>query len=147
MTRTLMIVPMAAVLVLLGACSGGGGSEGVSAVPEGYPYPVQTPERVEDRTHLQIGEAFDGYTSDPPTSGPHTGVPANWGIAPEVLAKEVPVHNMEHAGVVVWYNCDAGLPLTPDQCTELQNDLGAIVQPAATSGSATPCRRAGCRPR
>jgi len=136
MPRMLLIASTTVVLALLAACGGGGGAgEADFTVPEDYPYPVLTPELLEDRTHMQIGEVFDGYTSDPPTSGPHTGVPANWGISSVVLAKEVPVHNMEHAGVTVWYNCDAGLPLTPDECTGLQNALGAVVQPLAASGT------------
>jgi hypothetical protein len=75
MTKMLVAASMTVVAMLMAGCSGGGGSEGDATVPEDYPYPVVTPERVEARTHLQIGEVFDGYTSDPPTSGP-TRVPA-----------------------------------------------------------------------
>ena len=129
---------LAPVLALAGvaACGGGGGGSdgGGFVVPDGYPYPVQTPEVIDDRTHMAVGQVYDGYTSDPPTSGPHTLAPAPWGISEEVLAKEVPVHNMEHAGVVVWYSCNAGEPLSADACAQRKNDLAAVVSPLLGEG-------------
>lgn len=57
------------------------------------------------RTHIPDGSAGGPYTSVPATSGPHWADPANWGIyttsAP--LAEAQSVHNLEHGGIVVWY--------------------------------------------
>ncbi len=46
------------------------------------------------------------YTTDPPTSGPHTQELAPWGVAATVLHEESVVHNLEDAGVVVNYRPD-----------------------------------------
>jgi len=48
------------------------------------------------------------YNSDPPTSGPHMPTYASWGSYTEVIEDEYLVHNMEDAGVVLWY--DMGTP-------------------------------------
>lgn len=72
---------------------------------------------------------------DPPTSGPHAPRPAPWGVAGAPLPKEVPVHNMEHAGVVVWYNCN-GAPqaLGPAECQSLRSSLAGMVEDMASGG-------------
>ena len=44
------------------------------------------------------------YTSNPPTSGNHGQAPAPFAILRQPATKEALVHNMEHGGVVVWYN-------------------------------------------
>jgi hypothetical protein len=65
----------------------------------------------------QVDYAADGNTN-PPAGGPHwSGAcavspadslpfcgPAPWGIYREPWEAETLVHNMEHGGVVVWYN-------------------------------------------
>ncbi len=45
------------------------------------------------------------YNSNPPTSGPHDPVALDWGIYTTPQPKERAIHNMEHGGVVIWYNC------------------------------------------
>jgi hypothetical protein len=120
---------VAAVVVIGTVVFGGSGSStGFAAVPEGYPYPVQAIERIEQRNHFPIGDLYDNYNSEPPTSGPHAAAPANWGISDVPIAKEMAVHNMEHSGVVVWYNCNASPALDATGCTELRNQLGQVVQ-------------------
>ncbi len=44
------------------------------------------------------------YTSNPPTSGMHAQTPAPFAVLRQPATKEALVHNMEHGGVVVWYN-------------------------------------------
>jgi hypothetical protein len=44
------------------------------------------------------------YNSNPPTSGPHGQNPAPFRVLTSPAPKEALVHNMEHGGVVVWYN-------------------------------------------
>jgi hypothetical protein len=44
------------------------------------------------------------YNSDPPTSGPHLGTPSRWGILDGPVDDRALVHNLEHGGVVVYYN-------------------------------------------
>lgn len=72
------------------------------------------------RSHLAAGQAFDAYTSNPPTSGPHAPSPAAWGISENPIAKETLVHNMEHGGVLVLYNC-------PDGCDDVTSQLEDYV--------------------
>lgn len=55
------------------------------------------------------------YNSAPATSGPHTPYTASWGIHEEPVAEEILLHNMEHGGIIVGYNCT--------DCAELVNDL------------------------
>lgn len=72
--------------------------------------------------HLQPGEKSPvPYNSRPPTSGPHYGTLAEWGVHDQPIPDEVMVHNLEDGGVGVWYHC-------PDGCPELVDQLKAIVQ-------------------
>ncbi len=57
---------------------------------------------------VSINSPHVPYNSDPPTSGPHMPTYANWGSYTEVIEDEYLVHNMEDAGVVLWY--DMGTP-------------------------------------
>lgn len=45
------------------------------------------------------------YNSNPPTSGPHDPIALDWGVYTSPQPKERAVHNMEHGGVIIWYNC------------------------------------------
>jgi hypothetical protein len=130
---SLLLVAIAGGLTLFGG-GGGTGETGSSAVPDGYPYPVQAIERIADRSHFPVGQVYNTYNSDPPTSGPHAAAPAPFAISDAAVPKEMAVHNMEHAGVVVWYNCNAEPVLSGEDCTSLRNQLGATVQAAIASG-------------
>jgi hypothetical protein len=46
------------------------------------------------------------YASNPPTSGPHSSTPMPFRVLENPAPKENLVHNMEHGGVVIWYNTD-----------------------------------------
>lgn len=60
---------------------------------------------VTDGTDVRAGDA-SAYSSLPATSGPHWGTPANWGVYTAPLAESQVVHNLEHGGVVIWYQAD-----------------------------------------
>ena len=128
-TGTLCIlVGVVAVFAAVMLLSGGGDDR------PAYAYPVQTFEDL-GRTHMPPGQVFDGYSSEPPTSGPHSSVPAPWGVSDVEQPKEVPVHNMEHGGVVVWYNCAGGpSPLDKNACEQLRSQLAGIVTRLAAGG-------------
>jgi Protein of unknown function (DUF3105) len=51
-----------------------------------------------------------GYNSDPPTSGPHQAGAAPWGLYNEQVRDDLLVHNLEHGGIVIHYNCSQGCP-------------------------------------
>ncbi len=106
-----------------------------------YPakYDLQTFED-QGRDHVAAGTVVDTYNSNPPTSGPHGPLVQilpgqNWGVSPVPAAKESAVHNMEHGGVVVWYNCDGGpAPLEADSCEILEDQLSEIVLARVNAG-------------
>ena len=60
------------------------------------------------------------YNSDPPTSGPHLGYLAPWGIHTRPIAKELQLHNLEDGGVSVSYR--------PDCADRVLEPLRAIVE-------------------
>jgi hypothetical protein len=49
----------------------------------------------------------DPYSSLPAASGPHWSGPANWGVYTTPQVETQLVHNLEHGGVVIWYDPDA----------------------------------------
>lgn len=61
--------------------------------------------------HIPVGQK-GVWTTDPPTSGQHysaAGVaPVPWGTADQQLTPELWVHNLEHGGVAILYNCPSG---------------------------------------
>lgn len=58
------------------------------------------------QTHVPDGTIVTHYNSNPPTSGDHYQVPLNWGVYSEPVQDEKAVHNLEHGGVWVTYNCN-----------------------------------------
>jgi hypothetical protein len=63
------------------------------------------------RDHVEVGTDVRGgqpnvYTSIPATSGPHWDTPANWGVYTVAQAESQMVHNLEHGGIVIWYQPD-----------------------------------------
>ena len=75
--------------------------------------------------HISPSEAgLTTYNSDPPTSGPHLPMIAEWGVHREPITKELQVHNLEDGGVVVQYNCAAA----GQECQTLIDKLAEIVR-------------------
>lgn len=66
---------------------------------EGTAYPDQ------GRAHVPDGTVVE-YNSNPPTSGPHYAVPADWGAHNRELADGALVHNLEHCGIWISYRAD-----------------------------------------
>lgn len=84
--------------------------------------------------HLKAGTVYPAcsetvtdkcYKSNPPTSGPHDPNPATWGVHDTAVSKEQLLHNMEHAGVIIWYNTDN---------QDVINQLKQVVADAAKRG-------------
>jgi hypothetical protein len=65
--------------------------------------------QIQGQTHIEKGTAHIAYNSTPPTSGPHWNIggeaPTPWGIYKEQIPDEAQIHNLEHGGVAIQYNC------------------------------------------
>lgn len=57
------------------------------------------------RNHVPAGQ-HPTYNSNPPTSGNHYADTEPWGVSEVPLATEKLVHNLEHGGILVFYNCE-----------------------------------------
>lgn len=66
--------------------------------------------------HIEVGQAHPPYNSSPPTSGWHYEAPAPWGVSETPIVDEVQIHNLEHGGIMLQYNC-------PEACPELVQQL------------------------
>ena len=82
------------------------------------------------RTHIVPGQDHPSYNSIPATSGWHYNLPlapVKWGVHDEFVADESLLHNLEHGGIGIHYDC-------PDGCDELIDQLTEIVDRAETEG-------------
>jgi hypothetical protein len=62
------------------------------------------------------------YMANPPASGPHWPVwQEPWAPYPDGLPRERWVHNLEHGGIVLLYNCPEGCDAEVDQLIALRN--------------------------
>jgi hypothetical protein len=58
------------------------------------------------RAHIEEGTQGSDYTSVPATSGPHwnsASSPGPWGVYTNAQPQERFLHNLEHGGIVIWY--------------------------------------------
>ncbi len=57
------------------------------------------------RSHIASGTIPNPrpYSSTPATSGPHWETPANWSVYPQAQPESHLIHNLEHGGIVIWY--------------------------------------------
>lgn len=67
------------------------------------------------------------YNSTPPTTGPHYENTASWGVHTANVRYEYLIHNLEDAGVVIYYQCEDG-------CPEVVAELEAIIDPFLANG-------------
>lgn len=99
--------------------AGQGGIFG-GGVPDGPGMKLET----QGSTHIESGQSHPSYNSIPATSGWHYDrplAPVRWGIHTEFVSDEYRVHNLEHGGIGIHYNC-------PDGCDELVRQLADIVE-------------------
>lgn len=97
----LLIGVLILVLVLI-LGSGGNPNAGVAHADDGGGH-------VADGASCRANPASCGassipYSSLPATSGPHWGTPANWGVYSTAQNESQVIHNLEHGGVVIWYD-------------------------------------------
>ena len=77
---------------------------------------------IQGQTHIQRDQPHPAYNTTPPTSGWHYGdAVAPWGVAAQPIPNEVQVHNLEHGGIGIQYDCPSG-------CPDVVSQLEAIVR-------------------
>lgn len=118
---------IASLLVPGGLRSSGSLARKTTTINTGGPVPIQPDQ---GRDHLEAGQRGSGYGTKPATSGPHwqalpnaqapDGSPARWGVYDHVLPDEVLIHNLEHGGIGIHYDC-------PEGCAGLIEQLKGIV--------------------
>jgi hypothetical protein len=89
-----------------------------------------TTEHNTTANHVEPGTDVE-WTNNPPTSGPHYPVWARWDREYPTLARGYWVHNLEHGGIVLLYNCADGCP---DVVEQLRN-VARNMEPDATCTS------------
>ncbi|HEY3082564.1 MAG TPA: DUF3105 domain-containing protein [Chloroflexota bacterium] len=104
------------------------------AQAQGTQYPNQGQE------HINPGATHVAYNSNPPTSGPHYPDPAPWGIKDQPLPDEQLVHNLEHGGIVIGYNCPDGCPEIVAQLRDLASGYRSKVILAPRPNADVKCR-------
>jgi hypothetical protein len=117
--RRAAIVIAVVALLIAGAAAGvlaGRGLFGARASVE----PPGTRVADQGNRHIPTLDApHEPYNSEPPTSGPHVGYIAPWGVHARPIPRELQVHNLEDGGVLVQYSCD---------CPDVADKLAAIVR-------------------
>ena len=79
------------------------------------------------RLHVPQNTPPPKYNSSPPTSGPHSS-PARWGQHNQEVPEISQVHNLEHGGIMIQYNCAR---LSGGQnCGDVRSALRAIMRKA-----------------
>ncbi len=58
----------------------------------------------EERDHVPFASEIL-YEANPPHSGPHYADPTFWGVHDSTVDRGTYVHNLEHGGIVLAYNC------------------------------------------
>jgi len=117
------------VVVLLAACGGD------DAVDEPIDRPVGACDGVlhqipgEPGVHMPAGTAIE-WSSNPPATGAHYPVWAGWERSYTSLPRGNYIHNAEHGGIILLYNC-------PDGCPEVVRDLEQVVRDAPVDDACT----------
>lgn len=120
-----LAVAIVALLLIIGLIlpmAGNLGGSRTSSAPEG------PGKRIEDqgRDHVEENSDHPPYNSIPATSGWHYTqplAPVSWGVHGIFIPEEKRIHNLEHGGISITYNCQ-------NDCPQLIKDLTAVVQRA-----------------
>jgi hypothetical protein len=114
-------VSVLAILISVLACSSESGGNPTATI-----VPLDPDDGAQ---HIPVGTFVDSYSVTPATSGPHwigpttpfnVSAPADWGVYNFALPDEILVHNLEHGGIGIHYDC-------PDGCEDLKAQLERLV--------------------
>lgn len=122
----LVTLAVVAVLVALVAGSRPNPNAGVAQPDDGGTHvPPGIDCRSAPQSHANCGS--DPYSSLPATSGPHwdpSGL-AQWGVYSTPQPETQVIHNLEHGGIVIWYQPEQ---LTPEEIDQLEDYVNTQVQ-------------------
>lgn len=121
------------VAALLGVVGGGGGSDekAVRTDLESAGCTLKSAKALEGAHSVaQPGGTSDKWNTDPPTTGPHFGSTAIFGIYEEEVELARVIHNLEHGGVFIFYGEDVP-EATVDELRAFYDDhkTGTIMAP------------------
>ena len=125
-----------AVVLLLGLGGGGGpDEEEVRATLEAAGCTLQVADALPGEHSVEAGGTSDDWNTDPPTTGPHFGVAAIFGIYDEPLEQARVLHNLEHGGIFIQYGEDVSEE-TVDALRDFYNGRknGTIMAPLPELG-------------
>ncbi len=86
------------------------------------------------RDHINIGDDFGSYNSNPPTSGAHAG-PAPWGFNEAEIVDQNAIHNIEHGGIWISYKDIDEQSLEVLRNIARTNSQSVIISPRAANDS------------
>jgi hypothetical protein len=113
-------------LVFLFGGGGGGGGNGDG---------IGTPQVNDGDRHIADGTQGGPYSSVPATSGPHwssASAPGPWGVYSAAQPQEALIHNLEHGGIVIWYqpgklDADGIAALTTYVQSQISTELFKVI--------------------
>tara|TARA_B100000686_G_scaffold128666_1_gene135822 strand:+ start:5206 stop:5895 length:690 start_codon:yes stop_codon:yes gene_type:complete len=131
----ILIVAIALLLILslilpglpIGTGSTGDSETGVNLnpfdnTPEGSWIKIEN----QGRDHIFPDTEHPDYNSYPATSGWHYNLPiapVRWGVHEKIIEDEYRLHNLEHGGIAIHYNCES----TNEECQNLIVSLSEFV--------------------
>ncbi len=105
-------------LVVAACGDDGGGVDEPQEMPVGQCDGVLHSVPQEAATHMTSGTQIE-WSSNPPATGAHYPSWAGWYRLYETLPRGNWLHNAEHGGVILLYNCPLGCPEVVDQLVEV----------------------------
>jgi hypothetical protein len=115
--------------VVLAACGDDGGVDEPTELPVSECDGILHSIPGESGVHMPAGTAIE-WSTNPPATGPHFPSWAGWDRHYENLERGYWVHNAEHGGVILLYNC-------PDGCADVVDELLAVARNAAIDDTCT----------
>jgi len=87
---------------------------------------------IEGKEHVAAGTDVK-YKTNPPSSGDHYAVPADWGIYDEELTEEAVVHSIEHGGIWIAYQDTSDEERSVLEEIGRENSQSVIVSPRSAN--------------
>jgi hypothetical protein len=122
-------VRSAIALLVLAACGDDTGGGEIVTIPVGGCDGLLTTVPAELGAHVPFGTPIE-WSTNPPATGTHFGTWAGWDRHYTQLDRGYYVHNAEHGGIVLLYNC-------PNGCQDVVDGLLDVARTAAVDPQCT----------